>query len=107
MDIKIIEDKNNVLLKRREVKFEVTFDGATPTRIDVKNKIAALLNVSLDLVVVQKMNNEFGRQLSKGYVKIYETLDRMQQIEKSHIVERNKQPEVETVEETQKESVEK
>jgi small subunit ribosomal protein S24e len=58
MDVKIIEDKNNVLLKRRELKFEVTFEGPTPTRMDVKNKMAALLNVPLELVVVQRMKND-------------------------------------------------
>lgn len=101
MDVKIINDKNNVLLKRHEVKFEVAFEGATPSRLDVKNKIAALLNVPLDLVVVQKVNNEFGRQLSTAYAKIYETSERMMQIEKSHIIERNKQPEAENTEETE------
>lgn len=93
MDVKIIEDKNNVLLKRRELKFEVTFEGATPTRMDVKNKIAALLNVPLELVVVQRMKNDFGRQLVNGYAKIYEDAARMKQIEKEHILERNKLPE--------------
>lgn len=99
MDVKIIEDKKNVLLTRREIKFEIIFEGSTPARLDVKNKIAALLNVPLELVVVQKMNNEFGRQLLKGYAKIYESEERMKQIEKSHILERNKQPEPEVTEE--------
>ena len=93
MDVKIIEDKNNALLKRRELKFEVTFEGPTPTRMDVKNKMAALLNVPLELVVVQRMKNDFGRQLVNGYAKIYEDAARMKQIEEDHILERNKLPE--------------
>jgi len=93
MDVKIIEDKNNALLKRRELKFEVTFEGPTPTRMDVKNKMAALLNVPLELVVVQRMKNDFGRQLVNGYAKIYEDVARMKQVEEDHILERNKLPE--------------
>ncbi|WP_321420601.1 30S ribosomal protein S24e [uncultured Methanomethylovorans sp.] len=93
MDIKIIEDKNNVLLKRRELKFEVTFEGPTPTRMDVKNKMAALLNVPLELVVIQRMKNDFGRQLVNGYAKIYEDAARMKQVEKDYVLERNKLPE--------------
>ncbi|MGB3908302.1 MAG: 30S ribosomal protein S24e [Methanomethylovorans sp.] len=93
MDVKIIEDKNNVLLNRRELNFEVTFEGSTPARMDVKNKMAALLNVPLELVVVQRMNNEYGRQKLRGYAKIYEDTARMKKIEEDHILERNKLPE--------------
>lgn len=93
MDVKIIEDNKNVLLNRRELNFEVTFEGPTPARMDVKNKMAALLNVPLELVVVQRMKNEFGRQKLSGYAKIYEDAARMKQIEEDHILERNKLPE--------------
>ena len=93
MDIKIIEDKNNVLLNRRELNFEVTFEGPTPARLDIKNKMAALMNVPLELVVIQKMKNDFGRQKLNGYAKIYEDAARMKKIEKEHILERNKLPE--------------
>ncbi len=93
MDIKIIEDKNNVLLNRRELNFEVNFEGPTPARMDVKNKMAALLNVPLELVVIQRMKNDFGRQKLSGYAKIYEDVARMNKIEKAHILERNKLPE--------------
>ncbi len=93
MDIKIIEDKNNVLLNRRELNFEVTFEGPTPARLDIKNKMAALMNVPLELVVIQRMKNDFGRQKLNGYAKIYEDAARMKKIEKEHILERNKLPE--------------
>lgn len=93
MDVKIIEDENNVLLNRRELSFEVTFEGPTPARMDVKNKMAALLNVPLGLVVIQRMKNDFGRQKINGYAKIYEDAARMKMIEEEHILERNKLPE--------------
>jgi SSU ribosomal protein S24E len=99
MDIKIIKDKNNALLNRRELDLKVTFDGATPSRNDVKGKLAAMLTVPLELVIVQKMDNEFGRQELKGYVKIYEDEARMKQVEEAYVLERNKLPEPEVAEE--------
>lgn len=93
MDIKIIEDKNNALLKRREVYFVVTFKGPTPPRNDVKNKMAAMLNVPLELVIIQKMKNEFGKQEASGYAKIYEDASRMKEIESEHAMVRNALPE--------------
>ncbi|MEZ5335472.1 MAG: 30S ribosomal protein S24e [Methanolobus sp.] len=99
MDIKIIKDKNNALLNRRELNLTVTFDGATPSRNDVKDKLAAMLTVPLELVIVQNMENEFGKQEIKAYVKIYEDEARMKQVEEAYVLERNKLPEPEVVEE--------
>ncbi|WP_406661029.1 30S ribosomal protein S24e [Methanolobus sp. ZRKC3] len=98
MDINIIKDNNNALINRRELNITVAFDGATPSRNDVKAKVAAMLNVPLELVIIQKMENEFGKQELEGYLKIYETADRMKQIEKDYILERNALPEAEAEE---------
>ncbi|AFV23183.1 30S ribosomal protein S24e [Methanolobus psychrophilus R15] len=99
MDIKITKDNTNALLNRREMNFSVTYEGPTPARSIVRGKIAAMLNVPLDLVVVHKMGNEFGRQALEAYVKIYETEERMKQIENKYILERNTVPEPEAKEE--------
>jgi small subunit ribosomal protein S24e len=98
MDIKIIKEKNNALLNRRELNLAVTFDGATPSRNDVKAKIAAMLNAPLELVIIQKMDNEFGKQEVEAYIKIYEDAARMNQIEEAYVLERNKLPEPEVAE---------
>ncbi|MDK2834301.1 MAG: small subunit ribosomal protein S24e, partial [Methanolobus sp.] len=72
MDLKITKDNTNALLNRREMNFSVTYEGPTPARSVIRGKIAAMLNVPLDLVVVHKMGNEFGKQALEAYVKIYE-----------------------------------
>ncbi|WP_407355800.1 30S ribosomal protein S24e [Methanolobus sp. WCC5] len=98
MDIKIIKDKNNALLNRRELNISVKFDGATPSRKDVKDKLAAMLTVPIELVIVQRIENEFGKQEVNVYVKIYEDAARMKQIEEAYVLERNKLPEPEAAE---------
>jgi small subunit ribosomal protein S24e len=95
MDINITKDNSNALLNRRELNVTIAFDGATPSRDDVKAKIAAILNAPLELVIVQKIENEFGKQELTGYVKIYETAERMKQIEKEYVLKRNALPEPE------------
>jgi len=92
MDINIIEDKNNALLNRREVNFVVTFEGPTPPRNDVRNKLAAMLNVPLELLLVQTMKNEFGKQEAPGYAKIYEDAARMKEVEREYVIGRNELP---------------
>ncbi|MDW7732653.1 MAG: 30S ribosomal protein S24e [Methanolobus sp.] len=95
MDIKIIKEKNNALLNRRELNLDIGFDGATPSRDQVRGRIAAMLNVPLELVIIQKMDNEFGKQAVNAYVKIYENTERMKQIEADYVLKRNVLPEPE------------
>ncbi|MDK2892027.1 30S ribosomal protein S24e [Methanohalophilus sp.] len=98
MDINITEDKFNSLLNRREVHFNVTFEGPTPSRKDVKLKMAALLNCSPQLVIIQSLNNLYGKEEVLGYAKIYDSEDRMKEIEKEYVLKRNELPEEEPVE---------
>ncbi|AKB38115.1 SSU ribosomal protein S24e [Methanosarcina siciliae C2J] len=99
MDIKILKDKNNSLLNRRELDFIVKYEGSTPSRSDVRNKLAAMLNAPLELLVVQKIKTEYGMQESKGYAKLYAEEARMKQVEQEYVLKRNPAPGAGTEEE--------
>jgi len=96
MDIKVVKDKKNSLLNRRELDFVVKYEGSTPSRNDVKNKLAAMLNAPLELLVIQRIKTEYGMQESKGYAKLYEDADRMKQVEQAYVLKRNAVPGSET-----------
>ena len=52
MEIDFIEEKENKLFNRKEIKFYVDYDGeATPKVLDIKSKLVALLNTKKDLIV--------------------------------------------------------
>ena len=55
MEIKIVKDLDNKLVNRRELDFIVEYEGPTPSRADVRKKLAALLNKDVNLVLVLKM----------------------------------------------------
>jgi small subunit ribosomal protein S24e len=99
MDIKILKDKKNSLLNRRELDFIVRYEGSTPSRNDVKNKLAAMLNAPLELLVIQRIKTEFGMQEGKGYAKLYESADRMKEVELEYVLKRNPAPGAEIEEE--------
>ncbi|WNY28141.1 hypothetical protein MmiEs2_03230 [Methanimicrococcus stummii] len=99
MEIKIVNDLDNKLLNRKELDFTVEYEGPTPSRADVRKKLAALLNKDVDLVLVQRMESEYGHQFAKGYAKVYESADRMKQVEPEHVLLRNTMPEEPVVEE--------
>lgn len=89
MDIKVLEEKKNPLLQRREVKFSVSHNLGTPSRDEIKAKIAAYLNSKPELVIVDHMKSEFGKRETRGYAKIYETEERLKGTETAHIIARN------------------
>jgi len=98
MDIKVLEEKNNPLLQRREIQFSVSHNLGTPSRDEIKGKIAAYLNSKPELVIIERMRSEFGKRETKGYAKIYETADRMKSVETEHIIQRNAKKEAKKAE---------
>lgn len=92
MDIRITKDNKNLLLNRRELDFVVRYEGSTPSRNDVKNKLAAMLNAPLELLIVQRIKTEYGMQEAKGYAKLYEDAARMKEVELEYVLKRNAIP---------------
>ncbi len=89
MEIKVIVEKNNPMLNRREIVFKVIHDESTPSRKSIVERLAATMNSKAGLVYVDRLNTEFGKRETQGYAKIYETAERAAQVERAHIIERN------------------
>ncbi|MCS7118559.1 MAG: 30S ribosomal protein S24e [Archaeoglobaceae archaeon] len=89
MEVHIESERYNPMLKRREVNFRIRFNGKTPTRNEVREKIAGLLTSEIDRVVVDYIKTEFGKREAKCYAKIYDTAEELKNIEEEHILIRN------------------
>jgi len=50
MEVTIIEEVENPMLHRSDVRFEVTHEEATPSRLSVRDSLAAKLNKDADEV---------------------------------------------------------
>ena len=87
MELHIIKDKKNPLLKRREVSIKINNKG-TPSRIDVKNKLAAMANSKPELIVIEHLDTAFGKMELTGTASIYESEERLKQISHKHLMAR-------------------
>lgn len=93
MSIKIIITKefDNRLLNRKQINFQLLHQKmSTPTRVEVKSKLAAQFNVSPDRVIISKLTPKFGQEFTIGYAKIYDTLEAAENTEPKYILKRNK-----------------
>jgi small subunit ribosomal protein S24e len=89
LEIQVIGEKNNPLLNRREIIFRVTYDDATPSRKSIVDRLAATLNSKQGLVIVDNIKTEFGKRESIGYAKLYDSVERVNELERTHIIKRN------------------
>ena len=73
---RIIEDKYNPLISRKEIKALITHLGeVTPTREAVRSKIAAQLNFDLERVVIQNIIGHFGEPKSQLIAHCYDNTE--------------------------------
>ncbi|WP_137289024.1 30S ribosomal protein S24e [Natronorubrum halophilum] len=90
MDVDIISETENPMLHRTDVTFELTHEDATPSRLQVRDSLAAKLNKDADEVVVRKLDTKFGMRKTVGQAKVYDTADNARDVEQDHMLERNK-----------------
>ena len=93
MDFEFTRDEYNGLLKRRELNFVLTFEGATPSRRQILGKLCALQNVPESCVVLDTLKTSFGKQELNGQARIYQDAETMKMTEPSHLIERSSAPE--------------
>jgi small subunit ribosomal protein S24e len=89
MEILVERENQNPLLKRKEIHFKLKYDSQTPSRSDVRQKLAGLFSVNVDNVIVEYIKPEFGKSEASCYAKIYDTVDDLKAIEAKHIIKRN------------------
>jgi small subunit ribosomal protein S24e len=104
MEVKIIAEKQNPMLKRREVNFEIEHGqtGSTPARLEVRKAIAIALKLDENVVFVKKYETKTGTSTANGVAHIYDTIDQAKLIEPEYIVKRNMPPEKPKEEEVKK-----
>jgi len=91
MEVKILSENENPLLKRREVVFQVEHNqtGSTPPRLEVRNAIAKILKTDVSLVFIKKLATKTGTRKSVGLANVYDSLEHAKLIEPEYIVKRN------------------
>jgi len=78
------------MLHRTDIRFETVHDETTPSRLSVRDSLAAKLDKSSDEVVVHELDTAFGMRKTVGYAKVYESPEFARKVEQKHMLERNK-----------------
>ncbi|MCF7860739.1 hypothetical protein K9M79_00715 [Candidatus Woesearchaeota archaeon] len=79
MDFKVISEKDNSMLNRKELIAEIIFDAKTPSRAQLVDKVAEAVKADRKLIIVKKIDMKFGQRKATITIRIYknkELLDR-------------------------------
>ena len=89
MKVEITNRQKNTLLNREEMEFSVDDSAVTPSRKELKEKIAALVNAKTELVIIGTIEKEFGSKAVKGVARIYSDEKTLKKTELPQIIGRN------------------
>ncbi len=85
----IENDFDNKLLRRRELRVALEFDGGTPSREEIKKGLADKLNLKQDNLVIVRAGQLYGSR--KGSVLVHEYYDaEAMRMAQKHVLERPK-----------------
>jgi len=94
VEIKVLDQAYNPLLKRKEVKVEITHPKAgTPDRFMIRKELASRLNAKLDNLYVVDMETKTGMEKTRCDVEVYDAPENARKVVPSYIIVRNKSPE--------------
>ena len=90
MDVDIISEEENPMLHRTDIRFETTHEEATPSRLSVRDSLAAKLDKDSEEVIVHELDTKFGMRKTVGYAKVYDSPEYARDVEQNHMLDRNK-----------------
>jgi small subunit ribosomal protein S24e len=91
MEIKITQQQYNPLLKRKEVFFKVEHaqTKGTPSRLEIRKKLAEMLQTTTEVVYVRRVETKTGTMTATGEANVYNKVEQAKMLEPSHIIARN------------------
>ena len=94
MKINVTSQQYNPLLKRKEITFEVRHEETkgTPSRLEIRKKLAETLKANVELLYVKKMETKTGTMVAVGEANLYDSPEQVKLVEAEHIIARNVPP---------------
>ncbi|MCA1811204.1 MAG: hypothetical protein LC623_04225 [Halobacteriales archaeon] len=90
MELKIVSNKENALMGRKEIVFALRHEGeTTPSRVQVRQLLAGEIGSKTENVVIDSMESEYGRGWTSGTARAYRSADDARKTERTHLLKRN------------------
>ncbi|MCX6767395.1 MAG: hypothetical protein NTY90_01530 [Candidatus Micrarchaeota archaeon] len=84
MKLEVASDSKNPLYDRREIQALASATKATPSRKQIMEELAKQLGVKPDCIVIDKIEQRFGRQSAGVKAKVYSSPESAKKFEKEY-----------------------
>jgi len=84
--VKIIAKEEQSLLRRTLVKASVAFEGPTPARDSIREKLAQILKVPEEQVIVKKVKTQYGVQEAEVEAMVYPDIEDAKAVENKSLI---------------------
>ncbi len=87
MELKILSNNENKLLKRKEISFSVVQDGGTVNKAELSKELCKKLNLHPESTIITRIDQGYGMKGSTGIAHAYQTKEMLEKYEprKSHL----------------------
>ncbi len=86
MSFEVTRRRDNVLLARLELEIALSHDlKPTPTRDEVRKAVAEAESTKANLVIVKRMESEFGHGRTRGWIHVYKDAEGLRRLEPLHL----------------------
>ena len=89
MELKISDKTEHSLLARTELNGLIAFDTTTPSRFDVRKKIAEALKSEASLITVTSISTTFGSKSAKIKAHVYKSKEDMNKFASKTVLDRH------------------
>lgn len=90
MNVQIVEQRENSLLSRKEIRARLLYDQATPSKEQLKKQLAAAMKVEPQLLVVKSIYPAYGERRANILVYQYKSEEMLKKIEPEQKVKKEK-----------------
>ena len=81
MNLKITEQKENLLLGRKEVHAQLDYDTATPAKEELRQQLSKSMKVDAELLIIKHIYPSVGNKSAAVLIYQYHDKQQMQRIE--------------------------
>jgi len=81
MNLKIVNEKEEKLLDRKNIMLNIDFEAKTPSREEIKKELVEKLKAAPELLKIKRISQEFGSRNAKVLVYLYNTKESLNKIE--------------------------
>ena len=89
MEVKLDKKTEKPLLSRTELEGVISFDASTPSRAEVRKKLADALKTDETLIAVKTIATSYGERSAKLSANIYKTKEDLEKFESKFIRSRH------------------